>query len=244
MESKMINILIILVVFAVLVYAVFYTFGSPLKEKIKNISCDLLQDKIFELKSCEKGPTIEEIQKQIQQVELQNAQNLVGAMKYKFESCGKNDQIDKCRCTLSFGSIGENTLVITQLKDKIGMKIPSGQNIELNYQDLYYDDGTHNLLDQNKLEEGDQIIFTRQKAQYFYNFERFYIKLKKKGQSVQDAKDISPPLKSLNSKELSEYADAIGLFKDGNKIGIYIPKVGTHWIFGDWERKPLDECKH
>ncbi len=220
----------------------FYVLTNPQVDLIKNLKCSIPGLSAFVTNCTAATVTQQQITQQTQQAQLQNVQNLVGAVKYKFETCGKNDPREKCRCTFAFGTIGENSLVITQLKDKIRITTSSGKSEEANYSTLYYDDGNHNLNDNLKLNEGDQIIFERKIAQHFWNFEQFFIKLKKKEQSIQDAQIIKN-LNSLNSKELSEYANAAGLFKDKDKVGLYIPNVRFHWIFGDWEKEPLPECK-
>ena len=218
----------------------FYVLTNPQVDLIKNLKCSIPGLNLFVTNCTAATVTPQQITQQTQQAQLQNVQNLVGAVKYKFETCGENDQREKCRCTFAFGAIGENPLVITQLKDKIRITT-GGKSEEANYSILYYDDGNHNL-NNLKLNEGDQIIFERKSAEHFWNYERFYVKLKKKGQAAQDAQIIKS-LESLSKKELSEYANAIGLFKDKNKVGVYIPNTKAHWIFGDWEKDPLPECK-
>ena len=239
MESKMVNIIIILLVFAILVYAVFYTFGLPLREKIKNIGCAFLQDKIFELKSCEKGPTAEEIQKQTQQAQLQNVQNLAQAMGYQINDCGKKDISPKCRCTYSFGSIGTNPIIIRKLKDQVKIITTGGQQETINLKDFYYDDKNHNLDETHKLNEEEELILQRSE-----DLEKFSIRIRKKGQSVQEAQ-LYKEYSHDNEGQLSIYVNSIGFFKDNDKIGLYLPQIKPPWIFSeDWEGNKLEECRN
>ena len=239
MESKLPNILIILIVFAVFIFAVFYTFGLPLREKIKNIGCAFLQDKLFELKSCEKGPTAEEIQKQTQQVQLQNVQTLTKAMGSQINNCGKTDPNLKCRCTYSFGSIGTNPIIIRKLKDQVKIITTGGQQETINLKDFYYDDKNHNLDETHKLNEEEEVILQRSE-----DLEKFSIRIRKKGQSVQEAQ-LYKEYSHDNEGQLSIYIDSLGFFKDNNKIGLYLPQIKPSWIFSeDREGNKLEECRN
>ena len=243
--------LISLVVLFAVAYG-FYTLTNPEFDIIKSLKCNL--PVIGEI-ICPKEDIItqQQIQQQTAQAQLQNVQSIQNAMKYQFLTCGQNDPNPKCRCTYSFGVIGDQVIVITQLKDKIRITA-GGKNEEVNIFTLYYDDLNHNLLGNRKLNEGDQIIFNRENPEFWYNDHKFFIKLKPKGKSVQEAiiikeYSVAPVPGDGDARQLSEYINGIGLFKDTNNIGIYLPNVKEflgfkyHWSFEDWEKDPLPECK-
>ena len=238
MESKLPNILIILIVFAIFVFAVFYTFGSPIREKIKNISCNLLNGKIFELKLCEKVPTPEEIQKQTQQAQLQNVQNTIKVLSSQLIECGKTDPNLKCRCTYDFGAIGTNPIIILKSKDQIIITTSSGKSEKIDFKEFYYDDKKHYLDDNHKLNEGDEIILERNE-----NLKKFSVKILRKGQPIQDAELYESYSILFDKDKFSVFLNNIGLFRDVNKIGLYLPKEKLLATLSDeLEEDKLKEC--
>ena len=238
MESKLPNILIILIVFALFVFAVFYTFGSPIREEIRNISCDILNGKIFELKSCEKIQTPEEILKQTQQAQQQNVQNIIGAISSQLINCGKTEPNLKCRCTYNFGTIGTNPVIILKSKDQIIITTSSGKSDKIDMNEFYYDDKEHNLDEAHKLNEGDKIIMERNE-----NFKKFSVKIVKKGKAIQDAELHESYSVLFDKDKFSVFLNNIGIFRDVDKIGLYLPKeklVAT--LSDELEKDKLEEC--
>ena len=246
MEWKTLVYGIIAVVIIVVVTSGFYVLTNPQVSYIKTINIPAISSLIEDCIQ-EEQQQQQKILQQTQQAQLQNVQNLVNAITYQFETCGKNDPRQKCRCTYAFGAVGENPLVITQLKDKIKITTSGGQTKEANYSTLYYDDLNHNLLNNRKLNEGDQMIIERGKADKWYkDAVTFTIKLKLKGQSVQEATTIQKYEENPDQIDsFKVFLNNIGLFKDGDKVGLYIPKKSSEISWGGItikEKDPLQEC--
>ena len=66
----------------------FYILTNPQVDLIKNLKCSIPGLNLFVTNCTAATVTPQQITQQTQQAQLQNVQNLVGAVKYKFETCG------------------------------------------------------------------------------------------------------------------------------------------------------------
>lgn len=227
----------ILAVIVILVVGVgFFRLTYPQFDIIKSLKCSIPAiGKII----CPENQT--QIQQQIIeqtiQAQRQNIQNIQTGLKSQFKTCGEFDKGDKCRCTYTFSTVGNQPVVITQRSNSINITALGKNEIVEDYV-LYYDNGNHELNENFKLKDGEQIIFVQElqkgKICNFFGIcdKLFYIKLKEKNQNIGDAKVIKEYKSSL-----TEVINTIGLFKDQNRIGIYMPDIGDE-ISG----KALKEC--
>lgn len=206
--EKLVSILLVLFVFAFLVISIFYVLGSPLKERLTNLKCYYL-----DFPDCKKIP---EISKEEQmKIKAANEKNLLNAISYTYENCGKDKKIS-CKCTLSF-SMFDSVLILLEKENKVFALTSADNQKEININKLLLDDpftAGHKPIDIKKL-----IIEKRevQGISTLVSSKDYEIKIEYENK----IKSYGGP----NQDYIDSVLDSFGILKDeqGNKI-LYIPE--------------------